>query len=301
MTSEAAASRLGLEPRARFVSFGLAGVDPVPDAAREPGGVPEGARPRGAQLGRHRRDRGQRGVRVRRAPVRAGRRTRGSLRGHQPERRRHLARSSARRDRRARHRDAPERARAPRGALRDRVHVHRLRPGDRGRGRAPVRTKSSIPACAQLEPHVRADLRGELEEGARGGRAVAVAVPRERDPASGIAGSTSSTRTRSSCTSTARSGTSAAPKPAATRPCTVPLSSERKAISTSTPRSSSSLSARDVLRQARLPISARPPSSPRRRALAADASSLLGGDDEDVGVAHQLLPLERPLEQRAAS
>src|SRR6266516_1753094 len=28
VTSEAAASRLGLEPRARFVSFGLAGVDP---------------------------------------------------------------------------------------------------------------------------------------------------------------------------------------------------------------------------------------------------------------------------------
>jgi acetyl-CoA acetyltransferase family protein len=28
ITSEAAASRLGLEPRARFVSFGLAGVDP---------------------------------------------------------------------------------------------------------------------------------------------------------------------------------------------------------------------------------------------------------------------------------
>jgi acetyl-CoA C-acetyltransferase len=28
VTSEAAASRLGLEPRARFVSFGLSGVDP---------------------------------------------------------------------------------------------------------------------------------------------------------------------------------------------------------------------------------------------------------------------------------
>jgi len=28
VTSEAAAARLGLEPRARFVSFGLAGVDP---------------------------------------------------------------------------------------------------------------------------------------------------------------------------------------------------------------------------------------------------------------------------------
>ena len=28
VTSEAAASRLGLEPRGRFLSFGLAGVDP---------------------------------------------------------------------------------------------------------------------------------------------------------------------------------------------------------------------------------------------------------------------------------
>jgi acetyl-CoA C-acetyltransferase len=41
VTSEAAASRLGLEPRARFVSFGLSGVDPYrmlhgnPEACRK--------------------------------------------------------------------------------------------------------------------------------------------------------------------------------------------------------------------------------------------------------------------------
>ena len=102
VTSESAASRLGLEPRARFVSFGLSGRRPVPDAARQPRGLPQGAGPSRAHLGRHGRDRGQRGVRVRRPPVRAGRGARGSLRGHQPERRRDLARPSARRDRRAR-------------------------------------------------------------------------------------------------------------------------------------------------------------------------------------------------------
>ena len=42
---------------------------PAPDAARQPGGVREGAREGGAQLGRHRGDRGERGVRVGRAPV----------------------------------------------------------------------------------------------------------------------------------------------------------------------------------------------------------------------------------------
>ena len=39
VTSEARPSRLGLEPRARFVSFGLARRRPVPDAARQPGGL----------------------------------------------------------------------------------------------------------------------------------------------------------------------------------------------------------------------------------------------------------------------
>ena len=58
------------------------------------------------------------------------------LGGRQPERRRDLARPSARRHRRAHHRDAAERARAPRRALRRRDDVHRLRPGDRRGHRA---------------------------------------------------------------------------------------------------------------------------------------------------------------------
>ena len=60
------AARLGLEPRGRFVSFGLAGVDPT----RMLHGNPRRARRRSRGrvcAGRRRRDRGQRGVRVGRA------------------------------------------------------------------------------------------------------------------------------------------------------------------------------------------------------------------------------------------
>ena len=79
ITSEAAASRLGLEPRARFVVVRPRGRRSAPDAARQSAGVREGALARGADVGRHRRDRGERGVRVGRPPVRAGRRPRGPL------------------------------------------------------------------------------------------------------------------------------------------------------------------------------------------------------------------------------
>jgi len=54
---------------------------------------------------------------------------------------------------------------------------------------------------------------------------------------SGISGSSSSTRIRSSLRSVASSGTSATPKPAPTRPWTVPLSSERKTMRGSRPAS----------------------------------------------------------------
>ena len=62
-------SRLGLEPRARFVSFGLAGVDPHRMLHGNPQASRARARPRRPRLGRRGRDRGQRGVRLRRAPV----------------------------------------------------------------------------------------------------------------------------------------------------------------------------------------------------------------------------------------
>ena len=92
------------------------GRRPLPDAARQPSGVRSRPSSRQARLGRHGRDRDQRGIRLRRpadarrhGPARAlggGRR--------EPERRRHLARPSARRDGRADHRDAARRARPPR-------------------------------------------------------------------------------------------------------------------------------------------------------------------------------------------
>ena len=69
LASEAAVSRLGLEPRARFVSFGLAGVDPHRMLHGNPQAFGARARARRPGLGRRRRGRGQRGLRLRRAPV----------------------------------------------------------------------------------------------------------------------------------------------------------------------------------------------------------------------------------------
>src|SRR5205085_11596163 len=63
----------------------------------------------------------------------------------QPERRRDLARAPARRDRRPDHGDAPERARAARGSVRDRDDVHRLRPGDRRGDRAALSARGEPP------------------------------------------------------------------------------------------------------------------------------------------------------------
>jgi acetyl-CoA acyltransferase len=135
VTSERKASELGLEPRARFVSFGLWGVDPY---RMLHAGVREGAREGGSLLGRHLGDRGQRSLRVGRAPVRPRRRAPGPDGRRESERRRHLARPPAGGDRCADHGDADQRARAARGSLRHRLDVHRLRPGDRGRDRAAL-------------------------------------------------------------------------------------------------------------------------------------------------------------------
>ena len=101
------------------------------DAARQPAGVFPRAGAGRARVGRRRRDRGERGVRVGRAAVPAGRRAGRAGRGREPERGRDLARASARRHGRADHGDAAGRARAAAGPLRPRDDVHRLRPGDR--------------------------------------------------------------------------------------------------------------------------------------------------------------------------
>ena len=113
IASEAAVTRLGLEPRARFVSFGIAGVDPTRMLHGNPQAMDRAAGEGRADAGRHGGDRGQRGVRVGRAADRAGPPSRGADGRREPERRRHLARASARRDRRPDDGDPGVGARAP--------------------------------------------------------------------------------------------------------------------------------------------------------------------------------------------
>ena len=72
IASEAAVARLGLEPRARFVSFGIAGVDPTRMLHGNPQAMERAVARAGSHAGRHGGDRGQRGVRVRRAADNSG-------------------------------------------------------------------------------------------------------------------------------------------------------------------------------------------------------------------------------------
>ena len=106
IASEAARRALGLEPRARFVSFGLAGVDPT----RMLHGNPQAMQKALAKAGLTLDDMSVIEVNEAFASVVlqtvAGPRPRRAAGRRQPERRRHLARPSARRDRRADHRDA---------------------------------------------------------------------------------------------------------------------------------------------------------------------------------------------------
>ena len=106
VTSEAAASRLGLEPRGRFVSFGLAGVDPYRMLHGNPPACERALAKAGLTWDDISRDRGERGVRVRCPAVPEGHGSPRAMGGRrrEPERQRHLARPPARRDRRAHHR-----------------------------------------------------------------------------------------------------------------------------------------------------------------------------------------------------
>jgi acetyl-CoA C-acetyltransferase len=58
LAGEAAVERHALEPRARFVSFGLSGVDPYRMLHGNPEACRAGAREGGADVGRHLRGRG---------------------------------------------------------------------------------------------------------------------------------------------------------------------------------------------------------------------------------------------------
>ena len=133
IASEAKASELGLEPRARFVSFGLWGVDPY----RMLHGNPQACEKALAKAGLGWDDISVIEVNEAFASVVlqfvAGLGAPGADGRRQPERRRHLARPSARGDRRPDHGNAAQRARAPRRSVRDRDDVHRLRPGHRQR------------------------------------------------------------------------------------------------------------------------------------------------------------------------
>ncbi|SPU97283.1 3-hydroxyacyl-CoA dehydrogenase [Burkholderia cenocepacia] len=93
-------------------------------------GHAEGARTRGPEDQRSRRDRSQRGIRGPGVRGHAGARPRSGQ--GQPERFGHLARSPDRCDRRADHGEGAVRAEAHRRALRARDDVHRRRPGDCG-------------------------------------------------------------------------------------------------------------------------------------------------------------------------
>ncbi len=152
VASETACSRLGLEPRARFVSFGLVGVDPRLMLH----GNPQACERALARAGLGWDEIAVVEVNEAFASVAlqfmrdAGLEGRWSRR--QPERRRHLARPPARRDGGACDGDAARRARAPRRALRRGDDVHRLRAGDRRGRRAPVAACDLLPSEDTLSP-----------------------------------------------------------------------------------------------------------------------------------------------------
>ena len=158
LVSEDAAGRLELEPRARFVSFGLAGVDPY----RMLHGNPQACERALAKAGLSWDDMAVIEVNEAFASVvlqflaDTGLEERWRAGDVNPNGGGHLARPSAGSDRRADHRDADRRARAARRALRHRHDVHRPGPSNRRRDRAPLRGFSSSPPkpMTQLDgPH----------------------------------------------------------------------------------------------------------------------------------------------------
>jgi acetyl-CoA acetyltransferase family protein len=130
---EAAAEAIGGAPLARIVSAGLHAVDPDVFGIA-PVEASNKALPRRAELGRHRRSRAQRGVRVTVALLPA-RLARARPRQAQPGRRRDRDRPPARRLGRAHHRPPRQRAALTR-PLRAGDDLHRRRPrtGDHPRG-----------------------------------------------------------------------------------------------------------------------------------------------------------------------
>ena len=109
------------------------------------------------------------------------------------------------------------------------------------------------------------------------------------------------TRMRSSPgATTARSGTRATPKPAATSPCSVPLSSDRKAYVTRSRGRGASSSTTSPLEQVFAPISDVVAEVVERRRRPARERAV-GRDEQHVRVAHQLERLERAVRERRAA
>ncbi len=165
------AEQHSLAPLGRLVAYSHAGVEPrimgIGPGARHP----QGAGPGRPQAGRHRRVRGQRGVRG--AGTRGRPRTGAAAGEDQPERQWHLARASDRR-----HRDHPGRE----GALRAAPHrrpvrpghdVHRRRPGHRRHLRADSerhRRRAGLPPCRPTRPQAAATDGARNPDGRDGGR-----------------------------------------------------------------------------------------------------------------------------------
>ena len=176
IASESAVRRLGLEPRARFVSFGLSGVDPHRMLHGNPEACANALERAGLTWGDiavvevneafasvpdsvHARHRAGRSVGPTSTRTAAG--SRWAIRSARPA---------------PGHRDAAERAGPPRRALRDRVHVHRLRHGDRRRRRASltrwllVRGRGDAPLDARIDAEkIRAHSSSKRPSVERGG------------------------------------------------------------------------------------------------------------------------------------
>ena len=197
VASERKASELGLEPRARFVSFGLAGVDPYRmlhgnpqacDRALERAGIGwddvsviEVNEAFASVVLQFARDAGL-SERMDDVNPNGG----GISLGH-----------PARRNRRAHHGDADQRARATRRPLRRGDDVHRLRPGDRSShrtslrrveltGERPLTASGSMNAAVRRLATAAHAVVIEVEPGGVVGRHPAGARSSSRDPRLGL-------------------------------------------------------------------------------------------------------------------
>ena len=138
--SEAAPTRIGLDPLARVAGRGVAALEPQLFGFAPVEAAERALRPRRDRLGRRRRRRAQRGVR--RAVARLRRRLEDRPGDRQRQGRRDRDRAPARRLRRPHPRHAAQRLRESRRALGRGRDLHRRRPGARRGAREHLRSRS---------------------------------------------------------------------------------------------------------------------------------------------------------------